>query len=168
MIRDQQGNVYSFDEDENMSDEYLMEMMNRDGDAVFVPPSYLRKISSMSKTYSDDNVTTGEVEVFKAPQDISLFEQNGGILVPAEEANERRRAVQELMEARTGGAEDNAKLLERMMEEGIITEEQVKDEMKNLEKAMDEASKASKLKAKEKRSKGEGSGAKKAQETQKK
>lgn len=146
VVRDQQGNVYEFQSAE--SDQYLMEMLNRDGDAVFVPPEYIRKISALSRTYSEDIVSKGDVDVVKAPQDISLFEENGGILVPAEESDERRKVVSELMASRANGEKGNADVLGKLLEEGVVTEDDVKDELKSLQKALDEASKSNKAKAK--------------------
>lgn len=146
VVRDQQGNVYEFQGDE--SDQYMMEMLNRDGDAVFVPPEYIRKISALSKTYSEDIVSKGDVDVVKAPKDISLFEENGGILVPAEESDERRRIVNELMKTQGDGEESNTEVLGKLLEEGVITEDDVKDELKSLQKALDEASKSKKAKGK--------------------
>ena len=109
VVRDQRGNMFQYEKD-IPEDNLYMELVDRNGNVVVVPPRYVKKICMSSRTVTDDVLkqSTGDLEVEPAPVSISSYAENGGTPLPVEDVIERRMKIESLMDEIDEAAADVA------------------------------------------------------------
>lgn len=90
IIIDNKGSAFNLDE--KVDDNTYLELVNRSGRVILVPPVYIKLICKVSREFSkailQDN--TGAVDVKPAPPEISSYEKFGGGLADMMYKKDRR------------------------------------------------------------------------------